>query len=158
MRTMDHRGLITPLRFINSRAWSEVVRCSALPLRGFAAEPVTAAWLLSWCFPATWPAPSRGRPLCHGVPGDRRHGRVRPTSSRPATGARLRHSRQKKPRSGEGRGFRTGDPPWGEGKMIALSTSTVPNDPQFLGPLTPSSLVRAANPRHDPRGALNAKP
>src|SRR5215472_4718539 len=67
-----------------------------------------------------------------------------------ATGARLRHSRQKKPRSGEGRGFRTGDPPWGEGKMIALSTSTVPNDPQFLlGPLTPSLLVCAADPRHD---------
>jgi hypothetical protein len=46
-------------------------------------------------------------------------------------------------------GFPSGRSP-GEGKMIALSTSTVPNDPQFLaGPLTPSLLVRAANPRHN---------
>jgi len=41
--------------------------------------------------------------------------------------------------------------------MIALSTSTVPNDPQFLaGPLTSSLLVQAANPGHDARGAENA--
>jgi len=34
--------------------------------------------------------------------------------------------------------------------MIALSTSTAPNDLQFLaGSLTPSLLVWAANPRHD---------
>jgi hypothetical protein len=41
--------------------------------------------------------------------------------------------------------------PLGEGEMIALSGSTVPNGARFLaGPLTPSLLVRTANPRHDP--------
>jgi len=59
--------------------------------------------------------------------------------------ARLRHSRQKKPRWGR-RGFRAGDP-LGEGNVIALSTSTVPDDPRFLaGPLTPSLLAQSRQP------------
>jgi hypothetical protein len=43
--------------------------------------------------------------------------------------------------------------------MIPLPSSTVPDDPRFLTgmpALTPSLLVRAANPRHHVAGADNA--
>ena len=68
LNPMDQGGLIAPFRngraVYHSRAWSRMVRCSALSHRSFAAELVTAAWLPSWKSPCTGPVPIRGRPSC----------------------------------------------------------------------------------------------
>jgi len=66
---------------------------------------------------------------------------------------------QKKPRSGGRPGLPNGRSPWGReyDRPIHLNSDQSPAVPRWKAtPLTPSLLVRAANPRHDDRGARNA--
>jgi hypothetical protein len=109
-------------------------------------KPVMAAWLLSWYSPWTWPVPPRGRPLCDGVPRDRRHGRERLTSSRPANGS-AQHGfvirDRRSPGRGGCRGFRTGDPLGGGeyDRPIRLNSDQSPEVPRrHASPLTPLCL------------------
>ena len=103
------------------REWYDAELCR------FEAEPVTGCH--HGILPVTWPVPSRGRPLCDGLPRDRRQERERLMSSRPANGS-----------------ARLGSPYPPEGCPM---TRAAPR--RGASPLTPSLLARTANPRHDPR-------
>ena len=114
--------------------------------------------------PATWPVPSRSRPLCYAVPRNRRHWRERPTSWRPANGsARLWFviRDRRRPSLGGKAGASDRAIPRREGEddgPARLNGAEWPAVPRRdASPLTPSLLVRAANPRHDLGGAHNAK-
>jgi hypothetical protein len=82
--------------------------------------------------PCTWPVPSRGRPLVTACPetgglAERLTSPAHPTARR---GSGSSFEKEEAPVGTPG--LPNGRSPWGEGKMIALSTSTVVDRSQFL--------------------------